>query len=704
MAYFKLSASEAPKESTKAQGPYLARIEFLWRLYNITKDASTLMAHFKEFFQAYIRMFASKPGFYFDLIYFKTLIAKLDLSEFVLNELKQSHDSNRPFKSVKSIYACLSYWQMHRFFGKQINLSNDDLVKLASDFEQMYKEALEFGKDLVSTSFQYADEFLILGVHLRYDLYKRDPQSQSILQLIVNLRHGLVYSPSNYQLKLLLLNLYSHLGAYDCLHAMYDSMEIKNIQNYSTANLLLLHNMRLGALGISYNTYMSMNQFFTSNLFDMANFLVYCFKYGTFLKALEIYSFMNTISQSLTLNLCLTNTAAVHFISHPLTSDSSQQQQNEENPEHEFKTLEARLDNHLREVSNVSSVFDTNGLLPDDNAKLNEVLMDQTDKNILYQWEPEEQDQLAQDQYKLVLDEQRRLLKLRNIMIRLSDTAFKLWFSDSATSSDLIKKYNLYKTKLNEFNFEPLIKNEQEFDAKLKIYVTKSNYLARWSQLDLNKILNLVVNLSSDLCLNETYLEQEQQNEQKTLIAYRDQLKQLSESVQTKLNSLVTDLKNEFKIEKISQVLESMTASLEALSYASVLLTACLSTPKLKPIWSEKMKKSKKKKGAYAQYAQSVDLVYEVFEHLTSLVAFYPSQLKQNLCPNVAKWTQAQCASVQSTVQLNYTPNLSDISQAYSKSFDELRSNFSAQLKYLSKFAGNSAILNQIMENLKLIN
>jgi len=190
----------------------------------------------------------------------------------------------------------------------------------------------------------------------------------------------------------------------------------------------------------------------------------------------------------------------------------------------------------------------------------------------------------------------------------------------------------------------------------------------------------------------------------KTLIAYRDQLKQLSESIQNRLNSLVTDLKNEFKIEKISQVLESMTASLEALSYASVLLTACLSTPKLKPIWSEKMKKSKKKKGAYAQYAQSVDLVYEVFEHLTSLVAFYPSQLKQNLCPNVAKWTQAQCASVQSTVQLNYTPNLSDISQAYSKSFDELRSNFSAQLKYLSKFAGNSAILNQIMENLKLIN
>ena len=88
-------------------------------------------------------MFASKPGFYFDISYFKKIIAKIDLSDYILAVLKQLHDEQRPFKSIKSIYTCLSYWQMHRSFGKQLNLTNDDSVKLAVEFEQLYKEALE---------------------------------------------------------------------------------------------------------------------------------------------------------------------------------------------------------------------------------------------------------------------------------------------------------------------------------------------------------------------------------------------------------------------------------------------------------------------------------------------------------------------------------------------------------------------------------
>jgi N-terminal acetyltransferase B complex non-catalytic subunit len=190
--------------------------------------------------------------------------------------LKSLHDKNRPFKSIKSIYTCLSYWQMHRFFGKQTNMSQQELLKLTSDLETMYVEGLEYGKDLLATAFQYADEFIILSSHIRYDLYKRfKDDSNNLLLLIVNLKQALIHSPSNYQLKLLLLNLYSHLGSYESIQKMYDSMDIKNIQNYSTANLLLVHNLRLGALGASIATYDRMNQFFTSNLFDTANFLVF---------------------------------------------------------------------------------------------------------------------------------------------------------------------------------------------------------------------------------------------------------------------------------------------------------------------------------------------------------------------------------------------------------------------------------------------
>jgi N-terminal acetyltransferase B complex non-catalytic subunit len=717
LAYFKLLIdrieikklpTDDSNQSTKAQGPYLAQLEFLTRLVNLPDNSNNYIELFKQFFKSYINMFASKPGFYFDFIYFKKIILKLNLSEFILELLKQLHDANRPFKTIKSIYTCLSYWQMNRYFGKQKELNTEDSLKLAVEFEALYKEGLEFGKDMLPTSFQYADEFLIMAVHIRYDLYKKNPNNtNSILQMIINLKHGLVHSPANYQLKLLLLNLYSHLGAYDSLQATYDSMEIKNIQNYSTANLLLIHNIRLGALGSSYSTYTSMDHFFTSNLFDMANYLVYCFKYGTFLKAIEIYSFMNTIGKSLTLNLCLTNTMCISFLMHPIApldaADSAAGVESADPILAEFKTLQNKIDGHLKEIANVSGSFNSeNGLLPDDDEKLKELLLDHNDKKVLYNWEPEEEDILANNQYQLVIDEQRRLLKLRNIMVRFADHFLKSWFNDNLDNN----KFDLYKSKLIDFDFKPLITNEEEFDLQLKVYITKSNYFSRWSELNLDKLMICLVNLSSDLCQNEKFLDNQLITDHKELKTYKDLFKQSADLLRSRLDLIINDLNKNFKIEKISKLLECFTASLECLSFSILMFTACLTSQRMRPLWSEKMKKSKKKKGLYAQHVVSVDLIYEIFEILINLISFYSTQLKQVICPNISSQTQALFSSQESTIKLTGSSvssvYLNDISQSYVKSFDELRSNFNHKLKYLSKFSGNSSIMSQIMENLKL--
>ena len=278
----RIENADSSTKSDKAQAPYLARIEFLKRILKLSSE-KTLQLNaskfnevlLKEYLNNYICMFSCKPGFYYDFIYLKDLVLEYKLEDFILELLKTLHDKHRPFKSIKSIYTCLSYWQMHRFLGKQATTGRQELLELANELEKMYIEGLEYGKDLLATAFQYADEFVILAVHIRYDLFKRfNDESNNLLQLIANLKQALIHSPSNYQLKLLLLNLYSHLGSYESIQKMYDSMDIKNIQNYSTANLLLVHNMRLGALGASIATYGRMNQFFTSNLFDTANFLV----------------------------------------------------------------------------------------------------------------------------------------------------------------------------------------------------------------------------------------------------------------------------------------------------------------------------------------------------------------------------------------------------------------------------------------------
>lgn len=730
----------------KAQAPYLARIELLYRLFKLNESSPKLNLNkekfclnlLMDFLADYVKVFANKPGFYYELVFFKELINKYNLQDFILGLLKELHDKNRPFTGIKSIYTCLSYWQAHSYFGKQAAMSKQALADLAVELESMFLEALNFGKDLLSTGFQYADEFIIMAVHVRYDLYKNfNETSNNLMQLIVNLKQALVYSPSNYQLKLLLLNLYSHLGSYESLQKMYDSMDIKNIQNYSTANLLLVHNIRLGALGASIATYDRMNNFFTSNLFDMANFLVNCYKYGTFLKAFEICSFMNTIRQSLTLNLCLTNHLVIDFILHStnlvpvsgeITFTNQQQASDEEAIMNDFKTLKSKIDQHLKEIKNSSIVFDPEtGLLTDDNQKLKELLVDHNDKDVLYHWDPAREQDVANKQYDFVVEEQRRLLKLRNVVVRFIDVCLNSWvsFPDQENDESLGKRFDLYKKKLLEFNYELKYEDgtssedlsdtskEDVFDAKLKIYITKSGYLKRWSQLSLDKLLNLFVNLSSDLCQNEKFIESEQQNNQKNLTAYRDSLKGHFELLQKRFNSLLSVFQSQdekqrqsFKIENVAKILECFSSSLESVSFIVTIFTLCLSSKSIKQIWSEKMVKSKKKKGLYLQYAASIDVLFEIYELLCQILYYFVNQLKQNICSSITALTEVHFSGVQPTIRYSQNTTtvvnpLNDVAQSYQKSFDELKNFFGAKLKYLLKFSNNSSQYPAI-ENLKI--
>ena len=202
---------------------------------------NTHLDQIKEFFASYINQFVSKPGFFYDFIVFQHFVDKLKIQGFLLSHLKELSDKRLPFKSIKCIYTCLSYWQIHRRFGLQKMYTDLEYNQLATDLENLYTQALEFGRELLPTSMQYADEFLIMAAHIRFELAKKkiNTSENSLLNVVANLRYGLGNSPSNFQLKLLLLNVYSHLGAYDPLQDMYKSMEIKNIQNYSTGNIFI---------------------------------------------------------------------------------------------------------------------------------------------------------------------------------------------------------------------------------------------------------------------------------------------------------------------------------------------------------------------------------------------------------------------------------------------------------------------------------
>lgn len=135
----------------RSAAPFIAQIEFINQVvlvHEIQALNDSFIDCLKLNFDKYIRQCCSKPGFFYDITKFMSLIEKADLKGFILNLCKSLHDDSLPFKSVQGIYTAITYWQLNRFFGEQNDLSLDDLKKLTINLENLYEQSLPFGKGI----------------------------------------------------------------------------------------------------------------------------------------------------------------------------------------------------------------------------------------------------------------------------------------------------------------------------------------------------------------------------------------------------------------------------------------------------------------------------------------------------------------------------------------------------------------------------
>lgn len=202
--------------------------------------------------------------------------------------------------------------------------------------------------------------------------------------------------------------------------------------------------------------------------------------------------------------------------------------------------------------------------------------------------------------------------------------------------------------------------------------------MKRWSQLGLDKFVNVFIRLSSDLS-NANFIEflsKQKATDNQAIDQYLTDAKATSNKLKSELKQLCGIFAGDFNLCHVSRLLESVSAALEAISFVIVLLTMCLSNEVMKPVWSEKVKKSKKKKGIYAQNSPAVDGVFSVYENLCQLVNHVQVLLAQEVCVKVGECANKACGG-----------EFPEIGRSYEKSFEEMSSIFAAKLKYLVKFA-----------------
>lgn len=74
--------------------------------------------------------------------------------------------------------------------------------------------SLTSGEDLLSTDLKPNDGYSILVGHILIDIWRESGDDRFLSEILVILEEAVLHSPSNYQIKLLLIKLYNSIGVY----------------------------------------------------------------------------------------------------------------------------------------------------------------------------------------------------------------------------------------------------------------------------------------------------------------------------------------------------------------------------------------------------------------------------------------------------------------------------------------------------------
>lgn len=286
------------------RGPYLAQLELIKVLRNHSELSVDGTGSPMELFKEYFKVFGDKNCCYEDMKLFIDLITKPQQLELVDSFTKtlELHNSegNIVFASdVKVMQRHLTILQLSRYLGMYDSKSTEEKLALSRECVQRYHHGLTFGKDLLITDIQFSDNFLMMAAYLLVEVWEELKDQHYLIEAIVQLQKGFKNCPANFQFKVLLIHLFSVLGAYGPCQQLYDSLEAKHIMNDTLGYVISNHMVRLGHFAAAGTNFGSMLKFFAVNHKETAEYLIAAYKYGSFNKIFEFVRFREKLQNSL---------------------------------------------------------------------------------------------------------------------------------------------------------------------------------------------------------------------------------------------------------------------------------------------------------------------------------------------------------------------------------------------------------------------
>ena len=314
----------------KARAPYLAMLELLKRTRNEEVVENT--AEPVNLMHQYFSQFGEKDCVVGDLRLYLDLLTpagRLQLLQKIDEDVNVKPEGFPT--TVPQMQRHIHLEQLRRVCGfhHSQNVDTNEQEQLVERLCKLYEKSNELCpvEERLPTDFCPADSYILLATHLLHELWYNTSEAFHLYRAMALLERGLLSSPANFHIKILLVRIYLEAGLVGAADHAFTLLDVKHIQLDSLGHLHAPLLAPLGHLSLACTTLDQSTKFFIANCKDSEDHLTFAYKYGSFVKIQEFvelrerlensfHFFMSTVDKMLLeLSWCYSSTSLFSTLS-----------------------------------------------------------------------------------------------------------------------------------------------------------------------------------------------------------------------------------------------------------------------------------------------------------------------------------------------------------------------------------------------------
>ncbi|CAG2112305.1 unnamed protein product [Medioppia subpectinata] len=604
----------------RLRGPYLAKMVLFGRLEERQRTQADVEHLIKQMANSVIDLlfeyfveFGSKQAAIYDMLF---ILEKFNLTEVEIQtltlQMKQSiANITENYSDLNSMHRHMTYLYICHYLGQNDGLSASNRLDFVQHLGQIYEKHFEniiAKSDIMTTEPQSTDPFVTLMACVMF--VNKEFDDNILIQTIVILENGLIKSPANFHFKLLLVKLYNMIGAVSASHTWLESLDIKHIQYDSLGYIFATQHM----IGAHFNTSSqllgNMLKFYSSNVKDTLDYMISCYKFGSFTKVEEILLFRDRLTNSLQYCLSAVDRMILDMIL-------------------ETKKNEVLIVMYYCSHSSTENIINYMEIdVENDKFVWNEI-SDNRDFSVIRSHHQKSESSVKESQ-KRTFDDEILWLKIRNLLIRAIAASHNL-VNDEVKKKGLINNNN---TETNGTEKRNNIDVLSELSVQFREYIScvhsstfaesmlsldepNESRIVSFSKLNYFEVLSELIDFI--ISLNNEPKEGSLSSDPKSGDIFASIVDKLEESVNT--------CKTLFSVRS---TLELLTNTMETLSLSIILLGICQSIMKYKMnINSSNKKNRRKKEVSTAGSAAAEDTTSYLVKTYASLVSKFEASAQR---------------------------------------------------------------------------